>query len=448
MTEHTSTTSIGAATLRSAIANRTATVAVVGMGYVGFPLAVAIRDAGFGVIGFDVDAAKVEALQSATPYLKHFDASMWTGLARSSDFSATCDAADLAQADIILLCVPTPLGPHNEPDLSYVLNSGRMLAPHLRAGQLVVLESTTYPGTTREELAPVLAASGQSLGETLFVAYSPEREDPGNATHTTASIPKLVGGLCDTSTELAAAFYDTVVSEVHVVGSAEIAESAKLLENIYRAVNIALVNEMKLVLDAMDIDVWDVIEAAATKPFGFQKFTPGPGLGGHCIPIDPFYLSWKARAVGQPTRFIELAGEVNHAMPGHVVQRLMTALNDTGTALRGAHVVVIGVAYKPDVDDVRESPAAELLSQLIGHGAEVSYHDPHVPHLAGMRHHPNLDLPSSDLTPEALASADAVLIVTNHAVIDWTLIAANARLIVDTRNAMDGHDVQGMVVKA
>ena len=254
--------------------------------------------------------------------------------------------------------------------------------------------------------------------------------------------------MCDTSTELAAAFYDTVVSEVHVVGSAEIAESAKLLENIYRAVNIALVNEMKLVLDAMDIDVWDVIEAAATKPFGFQKFTPGPGLGGHCIPIDPFYLSWKARAVGQPTRFIELAGEVNHAMPGHVVQRLMTALNDTGTALRGAHVVVIGVAYKPDVDDVRESPAAELLSQLIGHGAEVSYHDPHVPHLAGMRHHPNLDLPSLDLTPEALASADAVLIVTNHAVIDWILIAANARLIVDTRNAMDGHDVQGMVVKA
>jgi UDP-N-acetyl-D-glucosamine dehydrogenase len=333
------------------------------------------------------------------------------------------------------MCVPTPLGPHHEPDLSFVLNSARLVAGALRPGQLVVLESTTYPGTTREDVLPILAATGLACGSDFFLAFSPEREDPGRKEHTTRTIPRLVGGVDPVSTDMALLLYRGIIDNVYRVSSAEVAESAKLLENIYRCVNIALVNELKVLFADMGIDVWEVINAAATKPFGFQKFTPGPGLGGHCIPIDPFYLSWKARAVGHITRFIELAGEINAQMPHYVVTKLMQALNDEGRALRGSSILVSGIAYKPNIDDVRESPAAEIIELLWEGGAKVTYHDPHVARFPRMRDH-RIDLVSAPLTPALIEAQDAVLIVTDHDAVDYDLFSRHAKLIVDTRNAM------------
>jgi UDP-N-acetyl-D-glucosamine dehydrogenase len=351
--------------------------------------------------------------------------------------------------------VPTPLGAHNEPDLSYVLDSTRMVASVLRppanGAQLVVLESTTYPGTTRGEMSPILESSGLRCGVDFFLAFSPEREDPGRRNTTTASIPKLVGGVDPVSTDLAMAFYSRAIKEVHRVSSAEVAETAKLLENIYRAVNIALVNELKVLLTDMGIDVWEVIAAASTKPFGFQPFYPGPGLGGHCIPIDPFYLTWKAKEIGRHTKFIELAGEINKHMPHYVLSRVVAALNDQQKSLRGSKVLVIGIAYKPNIDDTRESPAAEIIELLRSGGAQVSYHDPHVPIFPKMRDH-QIDLKSVTLNDKTLGAADCVLIITDHEAVDWPAIARHAKLIVDSRNAMarfvGGANVAGVLVKA
>jgi len=434
--------------LRAKIESGAATVGVVGLGYVGLPLAHAMHEGGYRVLGFDVDPAKPEALAAGRPYLSHLGPAVYATLAASDRFEATTDFTRLAEADAVLICVPTPLGRHQEPDLSFVLGAARDVGRTLRAGQLIVLVSTTFPGTTREHFLPaVLAArpvgaAAMELGRDFFVAFSPEREDPGRTTHTTRSTPKLVGGLDAASGELAAALFRRAIEQVVVVSSAEVAEAAKILENVFRSVNIALVNELKTVLEPMGINVWEVIEAAATKPFGFMPFYPGPGLGGHCIPIDPFYLTWKAREVGRPTRFIELAGEINTAMPAYVVERVTAALNDDGKPVRGSRVLVLGVAYKPDVDDVRETPAAEIIELLAERGADISYHDPHVPAFPPMRRY-RIELRSTPLSPQTLAAADCVLIVTHHRAIDWTAVAQHARLVVDTRNAMRGLEGRG-----
>ncbi len=434
-------------TFRAKLEDKSLTVGIVGLGYVGLPIVREFHAAGFAVIGFDTDQRKIGLLDQGVPYLKHLGTELSETLAKSDRFRATSDAEQLAEADAILLCVPTPLGQHREPDLSFVLSSTEMCASILRPGQLIVLESTTYPGTTRNEMPPVLEKSGLKCGEDFFVAYSPEREDPGREDATTQTTPKLVGGLCETSGNLATLLYETIVDSVHPVSSAEVAESAKLLENIYRAVNIALVNELKVVLAEMKIDVWEVIEAASTKPFGFQAFYPGPGLGGHCIPIDPFYLTWKAKEVGETTRFIELAGEVNTSMPGYVVSRTAGALNDVKKPVNGSKILVIGVAYKPNIDDVRESPAAEVIEGLQALGADVSYHDPHVAEFPSMRKH-KIQMTSQALNEKTVRNSDLVLIITDHSDVDWDLIGEHAGLIVDTRNAMHQRVTSGPVIKA
>ena len=436
--------------LKGRIENKTAVIGILGLGYVGLPLARAVHDAGYPVLGFDVDQTKIDALERGENYLQHLGDELTQALAVSDRFEATANAEALGKADVILICVPTPLGEHREPDLSFVLDSTELAAKALRPGQLIVLESTTYPGTTRQEMLPLLEKSGLKHGEHFFVAYSPEREDPGRKDATTATIPKLVGGLDQVSGDLAMAFYSRVIKQAHPVSSAEVAESAKLLENIYRAVNIALVNELKVVLARMGIDVWEVIDGAKTKPFGFQAFYPGPGLGGHCIPIDPFYLTWKAKELGLSTKFIELAGEVNAQMPAYVISVVMDALNHDRKSLKGSKVLVIGLSYKPDIDDVRESPAAEVIELLHEHGADVSYHDPHVPTFPPMRRY-QFDMRSVDLTEERLKDTDCVLIITDHAKVDYALIGAHAPLVVDSRNAMvkmGGEDVKARVVKA
>jgi UDP-N-acetyl-D-glucosamine dehydrogenase len=415
--------------LLAKIESRTARVCVIGLGYVGLPLLRAFHGAGFGVLGLDVDPAKIQALRRGDNYLKHLGADFARQMVRSGRFDATTDVSRLGEADAVISCVPTPLGKHLEPDLSFVDQSARDIARTLRKGQLIVLESSTYPRTTREIMLPAFEGRGLTLGEDFFLAYSPEREDPGRKDHNTQSIPKLVGGL------VAVALYRQAIAQVIPVSSAEVAEAAKLLENIYRAVNIALVNEMKVVLSAMGIDIWEVIDAAKTKPFGFQAFYPGPGLGGHCIPIDPFYLTWKAREVGLPTRFIELAGEINREMPHYVVQRTMLALNDRGKSVKGSRILVLGLAYKPDVDDVRESPSFELIEKLTDLGAQVDYNDPHVPATHRMRRH-DLDMKSVALNADSLGNYDCVLVATNHAAYDWQMIAEHAKLVVDTRGAM------------
>ncbi len=434
------------------LADRSAVIGVIGLGYVGLPLLRAFWEAGFSVLGFDVDPQKIAQLSAGENYLKHLGKDLVRDMTAdgSARFDATDDMARLGEADAVLVCVPTPLGKHLDPDLSFVENTAEAIGRTLRPGQLIVLESTTYPGTTREVMLPRFEAAGLRCGVDYFLAFSPEREDPGRKSHNTQTIPKLVGGIEPASTAAAVALYRLAIREVIPVSSAEVAEAAKLLENIYRAVNVALVNEMKMVLTAMGIDVWEVIEAAATKPFGFQKFTPGPGLGGHCIPIDPFYLTWKAREVGQPTRFIELAGQVNHHMPDYVIGRVMHALNTHAKAMQGSRVLVLGLAYKPDVDDVRESPSFELIEKLQSHGAKVDYNDPHVPAMHAMRHYPDMPmLASVELTNAALAAYDCVLIATDHAAYDWAHIARHAQLIVDTRGAMRGIDTRpGLVVSA
>jgi UDP-N-acetyl-D-glucosamine dehydrogenase len=418
-----------------------ATVAVIGLGYVGLPLAHALHAGGLRVLGLDSDHAKVEALRAGEAYIKHFGPGLVKALALSARFDADTDMSRISEADAVVVCVPTPIGPHNEPDLSFILNAATAIGRAARRPQLVVLESTTYPGTTRTDFLPAIVRAGEGSGVRLapgddfFVAFSPEREDPGRQSHTIRTTPKLVGGLDPTSTRLAAALYRKGLERVVEVSSAEVAESAKLLENIFRCVNIAMVNELKTVLSAMEIDIWEVIEAASTKPFGFMPFHPGPGLGGHCIPIDPFYLTWKAREFGRSTRFIELAGEINTAMPRYVVERLTGALNRAGKPVQGSRVLVLGLAYKPNIDDTRESPSFELIRLLRELGADVDYSDPHVPRTHRARKH-DLGMASVPLTPESIASYDAVLVATAHAAFDFAMIAEHARLIVDSRNAL------------
>ena len=374
-------------------------------------------------------------LKKGENYLAHLGEDLVKVMVDSGKFDATCDFERLGEADAILVCVPTPLGEHLEPDLSYVEESAIAIANTLRKGQIIVLESTTYPGTTREVMLPHLVKAGLKPGEDFFLAYSPEREDPGRKDFSTQSIPKLVGGIDAVSGELSVALYTPAINEIVSVSSAEIAESAKLLENIYRSVNIAMANEMKVLLTAMDINIWEVIDAAATKPFGFQPFYPGPGLGGHCIPIDPYYLSWKAREVGLSTRFIFLAGEVNRGMPDYVVNRTSLALNDLGKSTKGSKVLILGLAYKPDVDDVRESPSFEIIEKLQELGAHVDYNDPHIPSTHKMRQH-DLKMTSKELSAEIISDYDCVIVATHHKAYDWEFIAKHASLIVDTRGVM------------
>ena len=439
------------AELAARIAARTARIGVVGLGYVGLPLAKAICDRGFAVVGLDIDGEKIRLLERGQSYIQHLGPDVAAGLARSGRFLPTADFDHLATVDAVLICVPTPLGRRREPDLSFVERTAEAVARQLRPGQLVVLESTTYPGTTTGIVRPILEAGGLRSGRDFFLAYSPEREDPGNAEYATASIPKVVGGDGPAALRLASALYRSVVVDVVAVASTETAEAVKLTENIFRAVNIALVNELKLVYDAMGIDVWDVIEAAKTKPFGFMPFYPGPGLGGHCVPIDPFYLTWKAREFDVATRFIELAGEVNSAMPRYVVERLATALDArTARGLNGAAILVVGLAYKRNVDDLRESPALRLIELIEGRGARVDFHDPLIPVVPRTREHAALEGRCSvPLAPEAVAAFDAVLIATDHDEVDYAALAARARLVVDTRNALGRRGIGGAnVVKA
>ncbi|WP_437229753.1 nucleotide sugar dehydrogenase [Planctomicrobium sp. SH661] len=414
---------------------RQAVVGVIGLGYVGLPLLDAFINAGFRTLGFDVDDRKVTQLNAGQSYIKHVSSQRVTEWRESGRFEATSDQRRLSEPDAIIICVPTPLNESRDPDMSYIVGTGESIAANLRKGQLVVLESTTYPTTTRDVLLPILLKSGLTVGQDFYVAYSPEREDPGNPVYSAAKIPKVVGGLDETSLELACALYRPAVVQIVPVRSAEVAEAAKILENTYRAVNIALVNELKMLFDRMEIDIWEVIEAAKTKPFGFQPFYPGPGLGGHCIPIDPFYLTWLARRQGLSTRFIELAGEVNSNMPEYVIHRLAEFLNDVGKPVRGSKICMLGVAYKKDVDDARESPAFTLMKLLMQRGADLSYNDPHVPQLPETRHHPLPDLKSEELTKEFLAAQDCVLIATDHSAYDYDFIVANSKLVLDTRNA-------------
>jgi UDP-N-acetyl-D-glucosamine dehydrogenase len=416
------------------IRSRKAVIGVVGLGYVGLPLVREFARGGVKVMGFDIDPAKVEALRAGRSYIGHIPSSSVAEMVRSGRFEPTADFDRLDEPDCILICVPTPLTKMREPDMTYVVATSRAIARRLRRGQLIVLESTTYPGTTEEVVAPILCESGLKVGRDFLLAYSPEREDPGRKDHSTRTIPKVVGGHDKSSLTAAVACYSLAIDQLVPVTSCAAAEAAKILENTYRCVNIALVNELKMLLDRMGIDIWEVIRAAATKPFGFQAFYPGPGLGGHCIPIDPFYLSWKARQYSLPTRFIELAGEVNVAMPEWVVRKLADALNQRRKPLKGSKVLVLGLAYKKDVDDIRESPSIELIELLQARGAKVDYNDPYVPRTHKQREH-NLRMTSRKLTAATLRRYDAVLISTDHGRYDYQFIVDNAQLVVDTRNA-------------
>ena len=420
---------------------RSAVVGIIGLGYVGLPLAATFAEAGFGVIGFDVDASKVGELLAGHSYIRHIPAERLAAVIRptrpgrdSAGFFPTANFGLLAACDAVLICVPTPLTANREPDLSYVENTSRSIAKCLRRGQLVVLESTTYPGTTDEVVRSILEKTGLVAGTDFFLAFSPEREDPNNTDYTTRTIPKVVGGVTHDCGRVAVALYGAVLDKIVPVSSSRVAESTKLLENIYRCVNIALVNELKVLFDRMNIDVWEVIDAAATKPFGYTPFYPGPGLGGHCIPIDPFYLTWKARQYELTTRFIELAGEVNHSMPGFVIEKLADALNARRRSLNGARILVLGVAYKKNLDDTRESPALKLLELLQKKGAEVLYHDPYVPALKRSRQY-DFNLQSVALSRAELERADAVVIATDHTDLDYEMIVQASSLVIDTRNA-------------
>jgi UDP-N-acetyl-D-glucosamine dehydrogenase len=412
--------------------DRSASIGIVGLGYVGLPLALRFAEVGYPVVGFDVDARKVESLNDGKSYIKHISAASIAAARRSKRFEATGDYARVRDCDALVICVPTPLNRYREPDLSYVIDTVEALLPHLRPGHVVSLESTTYPGTTEEELKPRIEAQGLRVGRDVFLCFSPEREDPGNPQYATSNIPKLCGGTTAACLEVGLALYGRVIGKVVPVSSTRVAEMAKLLENIHRAVNIGLANEMKIICDRMGIDVHEVIRAAATKPFGFVPYWPGPGLGGHCIPIDPFYLTWKARAYGVHTRFIELAGEINHAMPDWVINKLTHALNERGRPLKGSRCLVLGIAYKKNVDDMRESPAVRLMELLVERGVAVDYFDPHVPVFPPMREH-HFDLRSVPLTAENIARYDVVLLATNHDAVDYELVQKHARLIVDTR---------------
>jgi UDP-N-acetyl-D-glucosamine dehydrogenase len=418
---------------REKFKTRRARVAVLGLGYAGLPLACSFAEAGFQVIGLDVDDSKVQELRHGRSYIAHIDPARIGRLAAAGNFHASSDFDLIAECHAAIICVPTPLGEGRVPDLQYVEDTARAVQSRLHRGMLVVLESTTYPGTTDEVLLPMFKETGMLPGDDFFLAFSPEREDPANKDFNTCTIPKIVGGVTPRCLEVAAAAYGEVVEQVIRVSSARVAESSKLLENIYRCVNIAMINELKLLFERMDIDIWEVVKAASTKPFGFTPFYPGPGMGGHCIPIDPFYLTWKARQYDFQTRFIELAGEINTSMPIHVVDRVVQGLNLHDKHLKGSSILLVGVAYKPDVEDVRESPAIQIIRQLHSKLARVAYHDPMVPHLRSR--HLEADMFTSDLTPELVRSVDAVVIVTNHHDVDYEMIVRNAKLVVDTRNA-------------
>lgn len=421
--------------LREKLRDHSARVGVIGLGYVGLPLVQSFIRGGFRTLGFDVDPSKVAALLRGQSYIRHIPGEWIGGCVQAGSFEPTSDMRRLAEADAILICVPTPLNESRDPDLTYVENTARQIAATLRPGQLVVLESTTYPGTTRQVMLPILAKTGLEVGRDYFLAYSPEREDPGNRQFSASSIPKVVGGIDQPSLELAQLLYSQAVAQVVPVSTAEVAEACKILENTYRSVNIAMVNELKVLFQRMGLDIWEVIEAAKTKPFGFQAFYPGPGLGGHCIPIDPFYLTWLARKYEMATRFIELAGEINTSMPQYVVNRVSDALNDAGKPIRGSRIVILGVAYKRDIDDPRESPSFKLMELLGARGAQLTYNDPFIPSLPAMRHFDVPALTSVPLTAEFLASQDCVLIATDHSQYDWPAIVSAAKLVVDTRNA-------------
>jgi UDP-N-acetyl-D-glucosamine dehydrogenase len=414
-----------------------AKVGIIGLGYVGLSLARCFAGKGFPVLGFDIDPAKVARLMRGESYIGHIPVAMIKEM-RAAGFEATDRFSRLTEADAIIICVPTPLSEAREPDLQYVVQSAESISKTLRTGQLIVLESTTYPGTTRQVVQPILERGGLEAGIDFFLAFSPEREDPGNPQFSAPTIPKVVGGIDPVSLELTAELYGQVIARIVLVSRPEVAEACKILENTYRAVNIALVNELKVLYDRMGIDVWEVIDAARTKPFGYQAFYPGPGLGGHCIPIDPFYLTWVARRFGLATRFIELAGEINTSMPAYVVSRIADALNERGKPIKGSKIALLGMAYKKDVDDPRESPGFELMELLQKKGAILSYNDPHIPRLPRMRHYGHLDLSSETLTAEYLQSQDCVLIVTDHSAYDWRFIVEHSQLVVDTRNATRG----------
>ena len=425
-------------------------IAIVGLGYVGLPLSLQFAKRGIRVIGLDIDERKVARLNGGESYIHHIPSEAVAASLKEGLFEASVDFSRVSQCRAVLICVPTPLGKNREPDISFVLSTGRSLAPHLEKGVLVVLESTTYPGTTEEELRKVLEdGSGLRAGVDFHLAYSPEREDPGNPLSDVARIPKVVGGFTTECLRLASELYSSALNQVVPVSSCRVAEATKLLENIFRGVNIALVNELKLVYDAMGIDVWEVIEAARTKPFGFMPFYPGPGLGGHCIPIDPFYLTWKAREFGMSTRFIELAGEINTSMPDYVMSRLSEALNEVGKPIKGSRVLLLGLAYKANVDDDRESPSYVLLEKLFAKGAVVSYFDPYIPVIRPSREYGHWAGQKRVVWgQEEISKADAVVVVTAHRNVNYDELGLWAKLIVDTRNVMVGRHISGRLVKA
>jgi len=429
------------------IEDRSATVGIIGLGYVGLPLTIQFVKAGFKSYGFDLDREKIKSLEAGKSYIKHIPHEETKILRSNNSFHPTTDFSLLKKVDCIIICVPTPLNHNREPDLSFVLNTTRTIAKHLRKDQLVVLESTTYPGTTDQDMRAILEETGQKAGKDFFLAFSPEREDPNNKNYSTSTIPKIVGGYTAECLAVANALYSQVVQKTVPVSSTRVAEAAKLLENIYRAVNIALVNELKVLFDRMDINIYEVIEAAKTKPFGFQAFYPGPGLGGHCIPIDPFYLTWKAREFDFHTRFIELAGEVNTAMPYYVVEKIIDALNKQEKFISHSKVLVLGLAYKKDIDDTRESPSLKLIELLGQKGAEVDYNDPYIPKTKKMRMY-DLMKSSVPLTKESLKQYDCVVIATDHSCYDYEHIVRNSALVVDTRNVVNGFHKLGTVVQA
>lgn len=413
------------------LGNKKAIIGIVGLGYVGLPLMLRYNDVGYRVLGIDIDQSKVDKLNNGQTYIEHISNSR-IAKALQSGFEATSDFSRVAEVDAVILCVPTPLNKYREPDMSFVTNTTDAIKPYLREGQVVSLESTTYPGTTEEELLPRVQESGLIVGENIFLVYSPEREDPGNPNFETRTIPKVIGGHTSACREVGEALYAQAIDRVVLVSSTKAAEMTKLLENIHRAVNIGLVNEMKVVADRMGIDIYEVIDAAATKPFGFTPYYPGPGLGGHCIPIDPFYLTWKAREYGLHTRFIELSGEVNRAMPEYVISKLMDGLNQHGKALKGSKILVLGIAYKKNVDDMRESPSVEIMELIQAKGAEIAYSDPHVPVFPRMRAY-DFNLTSVKLTDAALQGFDAVVLATDHDCFDYDRIKQHAALIIDSR---------------
>lgn len=426
------------------INKRSAKIGIIGLGYVGLPLVIRFCEEGFNVLGFDIDPDKVNKLNHGESYIKHIPSDTIQRLAAQKVFSATADMSKLKEADAIIICVPTPLTDKREPDMQYVENTAKEIAKNLRKGQLVSLESTTYPGTTEELLLPLFSEKGLKAGKDFFLVFSPEREDPGRKDFTTKTTPKIIGGVTSSCLQVGEALYSKIVDKVVKVSSPKAAEMTKLLENIYRSVNIALVNELKMLCDRMGIDIWEVIEAAKTKPFGFQAFYPGPGLGGHCIPVDPFYLTWKAREYDFSTRFIELAGEINTNMPYYVAQKVMEALNNKGKSIKGAKILILGAAYKKDIDDMRESPSVHLMELLLKKGALVDYNDPYVPKLPKLRGH-TLNMKSVKLDGKTIKKYDCVVIVTDHSCFDYRWLAKESRLLVDSRGVTKGINAKNIV---